>query len=108
MKKVSFVGVLIGVLFSSLSLFGQAPDTRVENTNIVSINTKSTSEVPDFLKNLDTPKIIKNNVRVNNLMITKTEIDAKNQIIVEGTVEIRNYADTPTSRLYMASYLGIK
>ena len=108
MKKVSFVGVLIGVLFSSLSLFGQAPDTRVENTNIVSINTKSTSEVPDFLKNLDIPKIIKNNVRVNNLMITKTEIDAKNQIIVEGTVEIRNYADTPTSRLYMASYLGIK
>jgi hypothetical protein len=64
--------------------------------------------VPDFLKNLDTPKIIKNNVRVNNMIITKTEIDAKNQIIVEGTVEIRNYADTPTSRLYMASYLGIK
>jgi hypothetical protein len=100
--------VFIGVLFSSLSLFGQAPDAIVANTDSTSIKTESVSQVPDFLKNLDTPKIIKNNVRVNNMIITKTEIDAKNQIIVEGTVEIRNYADTPTSRLYMASYLGIK
>lgn len=96
------------LLFLCIPVFLFAQDTTPQKTLDTPNKTLSTNQVPDFFRKLEAPQIIKNNVRVNNLTVTKTQIDTNNQLVVEGTVEIRNYADAPTSRLYMTSYLGIK
>jgi len=99
--------ILFVVLNIPFLLFAQQTPYS-EEEDVIPIELQSQPKVPDFIKNLEAPKIVKNNVRARNIIITKTAIDSNNQLVVEGTVEIRNYADTPTSRLFMTSYLGIK
>jgi hypothetical protein len=81
--------------------------TKSASTPIVE-NNVSGEDIKAYFNSLEAPKIIKNNVRANNVVVTKAIINSNNELEIEGTVEIKNYADTETSKLYMISYTGIK
>jgi hypothetical protein len=61
----------------------------------------------EILSNIEAPKIIKNNVRITDLQITKKEIN-NGQIYVEGNFNIVNNSDSETSNLYTTQFLGLK
>jgi hypothetical protein len=84
--------------------FLQTQPVVKKNTSV----TSTSSPEKSIIEPLDIPVLIKNNVRAHNVIVTKAILNSKNELEIEGTVEIKNYAETDTSRLYMSAYTGIK
>ena len=88
MKKIILAFVVFAFLLGAFNVFAQSDSAPVFN--------------------LQAPAIIKNDVRAHTVKFTNALINAEGKLQIEGTVQITNYADTKTSKLYITSYTGIK
>ena len=57
---------------------------------------------------LEIPKVTKNNVKITKLDVTSVQVGENNTVQVQGTFELKNYSNTPTTDLYFSSTLGVR
>lgn len=119
LKHIGYIAAF--VLFVPLVVLAQSSGNNISTSSPVvnyqqEIKTTSTSTQPlsnqkditTYLNSLDSPKIIKNNLRISKIIITDAHINNNDEIIITGKAEIKNSAPYKSSKLYMSSFTGIK